>query len=110
MPKLSDVKEIARSTFEDAASNLDNDLAASETPKQARMIMDNHDRALAIYLACLRKGLECADDSWTPLFAKAVEARAAIIAEREESEDIAERIRKLGALTDAVAKLVKAAT
>lgn len=109
MPELLDVKEMARDNFEEAASNLDKDLAAAKTPEQARAIRANHEKALAIYMGCLRKGLSEADGAWKALLKAAQTAKDEIIAAREAAEGIADRIKKLGALTEAVSKLVKAA-
>ena len=109
MPDAADVRRIARRNFEEAHAALDADLAASSTPAQARAIMENHDRAMALYLGSLSATLECADGDWGIALAAAEEAHAALLRDREEAEDVAGRIRSIAPVTESVGNLLKAA-
>ena len=72
--------------------------------------MENHDRAMALYLETLSAALECGDKDWATALAAAEEAHAALLRGREKAEDLAGQIRSMALVTESVGNLIKAAS
>ena len=104
----SDVREIARRTFEELKQRKPADLAATRTPAEAHAVEENYERAMAAYLKTLIAGFEEASGDWDQLRADAEAAEAAANEGRQNAQSLAAKITAAGKLTGAVTKLVEA--
>ncbi|HEY9553136.1 hypothetical protein [Allosphingosinicella sp.] len=109
MAASEEIRNIARRNFEQAKLRKHADLAASETPTQAKAIEDNYEKALATYLDTLIEGFAEANSNWNQLVADAAKAEEELQRARESAEELPVRLKAMAKLTSSVADLVEAA-